>query len=145
MSQSRRNAHVWQWAWMRWNSRKPWAVRCMRHNIKKKDKVRACVHAQVLCILRVFMSLYLLLMWFVSCLSSVLLSFFLLYVFSFRSKFSKVGGFLFTAIDLPLAVKGMFVFITLGTNNRSDCPATTSRPVLTWQVLHSSHKSETAL
>ena len=33
------------------------------------------VHAQVLCILRVFMlvSLYLLLMWFVSCLSSVLL------------------------------------------------------------------------
>ena len=38
------------------------------------------VHAQVLCILRVFMfvSLYLLLMWFVSCLSSVLLHFFLL-------------------------------------------------------------------
>ena len=42
---------------------------------QKCDKVRACVHAQVLCILRVFMfmSLYLLLMWFVSCLSSVLL------------------------------------------------------------------------
>ena len=33
------------------------------------------VHAQVLCILRVsvFVSLYLLLMWFVSCLSSVLM------------------------------------------------------------------------
>ena len=40
--------------------------------------------------------------------------------------------------------KSMFVFITLGTNNGSDCPATTSRPVLTWQVSHSLHKSETA-
>ena len=36
------------------------------------------------------------------------------------------------------------VFITLGTNNGLDSPATTSRPVLSWQVLHSSHKSETA-
>ena len=49
---------------------------------QKCDKVRACVHAQVMCILRVFMfmSLYLLLMWFISCLSSVLLSFFMLYL-----------------------------------------------------------------
>ena len=56
------------------------------------------VHAQVLCILRVFifLSLYFLLMWFVSCLSSVLLSFFLLYLYSFRSQFSVVGGILFT-------------------------------------------------
>ena len=38
------------------------------------------MHAQVMCILRVFMfmSLHLLLMWSVSCLSSVLLSFFML-------------------------------------------------------------------
>ena len=45
---------------------------------KRCDKVRACVHAQVLCILHVFMfiTLYLLLMWFVSCLSSVLVSLF---------------------------------------------------------------------
>ena len=56
------------------------------------------VHAHRLCILRVFMfvSLYLLLMWFVSCLSSVLLKFFLLYLYSFRSQFSVVGGILFT-------------------------------------------------
>ena len=56
------------------------------------------MHAQVLCILRVFMfvSLYLLLMWFVSCLSSVLLWFFLLYLYRFRSQFSVVGGILFT-------------------------------------------------
>ena len=43
-----------------------------------------------------FVSLYLLLMWFFSCLSSVLLQFFLLYVYSFRSQFSVVGGILFT-------------------------------------------------
>ena len=56
------------------------------------------VHAHVLCMLRVFMfvSLYLLLMWFVSCLSSVLLQFFLLSLYSFRSQFSVVGGILFT-------------------------------------------------
>ena len=66
---------------------------------QKCDKVRACVHAQVLCILRVsvFVSLHLLLMWFVSCLSSVLLSFFMLYLYCFRSQFSVVGGILFTA------------------------------------------------
>ena len=65
---------------------------------QKCDKVRACVHAQVLCILRVFMfmSLYLLLMWFVSCLSSVLVSSFMLYLYCFRSQFSVVGGILFT-------------------------------------------------
>ena len=51
-------------------------VHVTRH--QKCDKVRACVHAQTLCMLRVFMflSLYLLLMWFVSCLSSVLVSLF---------------------------------------------------------------------
>ena len=40
-------------------------VRVTQH--QKCDKVRACVHAQTLCMLRVFMfmSLYLLLMWFV--------------------------------------------------------------------------------
>ena len=58
--------------------------------------MRACVHAQVLCILRVFMSLYLLLMWFVSYLSSVLVLLFMLYSYSFRSQFSVVGGILFT-------------------------------------------------
>ena len=65
---------------------------------QKCDKVRASVHAQVLCILRVFMfmSLHLLLMWFVSCLSSVLLSFFMLYLYRFRSQFSVGGGKLFT-------------------------------------------------
>ena len=42
------------------------------------------------------------------------------------------------------SVKGVGVFITLGTNNGSDCPAKTGLPVLTWQALHSSHKSETA-
>ena len=52
----------------------------------------------MLCILRVFMfmSLYLLLMWFVSCLSSVLMLMFMLYLYSFRSQFSVVGGILFT-------------------------------------------------
>ena len=51
---------------------------------QKCDKVRACVHAHRLCILRVFMfmSLYLLLMWFVSCLSSMLVSMFMLYLYS---------------------------------------------------------------
>ena len=65
---------------------------------QKCDKVRACVHAQMLCILRLFMfmSLYLLLMWFVSCLSSMLVSLFMLYLYSFRSQFSVVGGILFT-------------------------------------------------
>ena len=59
--------------------------------------MRACVHAQVLCILRVsvFVSLYFF-MWFVSCLSSVLVSLFMLYLYSFRSQLSVVGGFLFT-------------------------------------------------
>ena len=41
-------------------------------------------------------------------------------------------------------VEGMCVFITLGTNNGSDCPASTCLSVLTWQDLYSSHKSETA-
>ena len=65
---------------------------------QKCDKVRACVHAQMMCILCVFMfmSLHLLLMWFVSCLSSVLLSFFMLYLYRFRSQFSVVAGILFT-------------------------------------------------
>ena len=45
------------------------------------------------------MSLHLLLMWFVSCLSSVLLSFFLLYLYRFRSQFSVVGSVLFTETE----------------------------------------------
>ena len=72
-------------------------VHVTRHQ-KKDEDYALSVHAQVLCILRVsvFVSLYLLLMWFVSCLSSVLVLFFLLYVYSFRSQFSVVGGILFT-------------------------------------------------
>ena len=56
------------------------------------------VHAHMLCNLRVsvFVSLYLLLMWFVLCLSSVLVLLFMLYSYSFRSQFSVVGGILFT-------------------------------------------------
>ena len=52
-------------------------VHVTRHQSVTKT-TRSCVHARVLCRLRVFMfmSLYLLLMWFVSCLSSVLLWFF---------------------------------------------------------------------
>ena len=41
-------------------------------------------------------SLYLLLMWFVSCLSSSLILLFMLEVHSFRSQFSVVGDVLFT-------------------------------------------------
>ena len=41
-------------------------------------------------------------------------------------------------------VKGMCVFITLGTNNELDCPFTTGRPVLSWQDSHSSQISATA-
>ena len=41
--------------------------------------------------------------------------------------------------------RGMFVSITLGTNDGSDCPTKTSLPVLTWQDLYSSHKSGTVL
>ena len=46
-----------------------------------------------------FMSLYLLLIGFVSCLSSVLVSFFMLLLYSFRSQFSVVRGILFTESD----------------------------------------------
>ena len=42
------------------------------------------------------------------------------------------------------SVKGMFVFITFGTNDGFDCPFTTGRPVLSWHVSHSSHISATA-
>ena len=44
------------------------------------------------------------------------------------------------------SVEGVGVFTNelVGTNNGSDCPAKTSFPVLTWQALYSSHKSETA-
>ena len=61
--------------------------------------MRVCVHVQMLCILRVFMfmSLYLLLMWFVSCLFSVLVFVVhAVYLYSFRSQFSVVGSILFT-------------------------------------------------
>ena len=36
------------------------------------------------------------------------------------------------------SIKGMCVFITLGTNSGLDCPATTSLPVLSWQESHCS-------
>ena len=39
---------------------------------------------------------------------------------------------------------GVFINELVGTNNGSECPASTSLPVLTWQALYSSHKSETA-
>ena len=44
------------------------------------------------------------------------------------------------------SVEGVGVFINelVGTNNGSDCPAETGLPVLTWQDLYSSHKSETS-
>ena len=44
------------------------------------------------------------------------------------------------------SVEGVSVVINklAGSNNGSDCPAGTGLPVLTWQALYSSHKSETA-
>ena len=72
-------------------------VHVTRHH--KKDEVYALsVHAHKLCNLRVsvFVSLYLLLMWFVSRLSTVLVLLFVLYSYSFRSQFSVVGGILST-------------------------------------------------
>ena len=68
-----------------------------RHH-KKDEDYALSMHAHRLCNLRVsvFVSLYLLLMWFVSCLSSVLVLLFMLYSYSFRSQFSVVGGILFT-------------------------------------------------
>ena len=68
-------------------------VHVTRHQ-KKDEDYALSVHAHRLCNLRVsvFVSLYLLLMWCVSCLSSVLV----LYSYSFRSQFSVVGGILFT-------------------------------------------------
>ena len=43
------------------------------------------------------------------------------------------------------SVEGVGVVINnlTGSNNGSDCPASTGLPVLTWQALYSSHKSET--
>ena len=72
-------------------------VHVTRHH-KKDEDYAPSVHAHRLCNLRVsvFVSLYLLLMWFVSCLSSVLVLLFMLYSYSFRSQFSVVGGILFT-------------------------------------------------
>ena len=72
-------------------------VHVTRHQ-KKDEDYALSVHAHNLCNLRVsvFVSLYLLLMWFVSCLSSVLVSLFTLYLYSFRSQLSVVGGILFT-------------------------------------------------
>ena len=40
--------------------------------------------------------------------------------------------------------EGVFVNQLVGANNGSDCSAITSLPVLSWQELYSSHKSETA-
>ena len=72
-------------------------VHVTRHH-KKDEDCALSVHAHRLCNLRVsvFVSLCLLLMWFVSCLSSVLVLLFMLYSYSFRSQFSVVGGKLFT-------------------------------------------------
>ena len=44
------------------------------------------------------------------------------------------------------SVEGVGVFVNklAGSNNGSDCPASACLPVLAWQVLHSSHKPETA-
>ena len=72
-------------------------VHVTRHH-KKDEDYALSVHAHKLCNLRVsvFVSLYFLLMWFVSCLSSVLVLLFMLYSYSFRSQFSVVGGILFT-------------------------------------------------
>ena len=39
---------------------------------------------------------------------------------------------------------GVFINELLGTNNVSDFPTRTGRPVLTWHDLYTSHKSETA-
>ena len=39
---------------------------------------------------------------------------------------------------------GVFINKLAGSNNGSDCSASTSLPVLAWQILYSSHKSETA-
>ena len=41
--------------WMTSDETQTWATRCMWHDIKECDKVRAFVHAQVMCIMRVFM------------------------------------------------------------------------------------------
>ena len=72
-------------------------VHVTRHQ-KKDEDYALSVHAHRLCNLSVsvFVSLYLLLMWFVSCLSSVLVLLFMLYSYSFRSQFSVVGSILFT-------------------------------------------------
>ena len=72
-------------------------VHVTRHQ-KKDEDYALSMHAHRLCNLRVsvFVSLYLLLMWFVSCLSSVLVLLFMLYSYSFRSQFSVVRGILFT-------------------------------------------------
>ena len=68
-----------------------------RHH-KKDEDYALSVHAHMLCNLRVsvFVLLYLLLMWFVSCLSSVLVLLLMLYSYSFRCQFSAVGDVLFT-------------------------------------------------
>ena len=78
-------------------------VHVTRHQ-KKDENYALSVHAHRLCNLRVsvFVSLYLLLMWFVSCLSSVLVLLFMLYSYSFRSQFSVVGGKLFTLEGIPI-------------------------------------------
>ena len=64
------------------------------------------VHAHKSCNLRVsvFVSLYLLLMWVVSCLSSVLVLLFMLYSYSFRRQYSVVFGILFTP-DSPFIIR----------------------------------------
>ena len=64
----------------------------------KDEDYALSVHAHRLCNLRVSVSvsLYLLLVWFVSCLSSVLELLFMPYSHSFRSQFSVVRDILFT-------------------------------------------------
>ena len=70
-------------------------VQLTRHQEKDEDYALS-VHVHKLCNLRVSVFVYLLLMWFVSCLSSVLILLFMLYSYSFRSQFSVVRGILFT-------------------------------------------------
>ena len=78
-------------------------VHVTRHQ-KKDEDYTLSVHAHRLCNLRVSVSvsLYLLLMWFVSCLSSVLVLLFMLYSYSFRGQFSVVGSILFTITVIGL-------------------------------------------
>ena len=81
---------------MRLNNTLSHEVHVTQKSKKKDGDYALSVDAHMLCNLRVWVFVYLLLMWFVSCLSSVLVLLFMLYVYSFRSQFSVVRGILFT-------------------------------------------------